>query len=67
MLHRVADWCNKAVLCVICCVCHVTVSINDNDMGEHSLQKCLASPVFVLVVKLIHPLALRVQSVLKVS
>ena len=54
----------------MCCVCHVTVSglvsINDSGMGGHSLQKRLASPVFAMVVKLIHPLALCVQSVLKV-
>jgi len=69
----VADWCSKAVLYVnliwMCCVCHVTVSrlvsINDSGMDGHNLQKCLASPVFAMVAKLIHPLALCVQSVLK--
>jgi len=74
MPHSVADWCSKTLLCVnlswICCVCHVTVSglvsINDSGMGGHSLQKCLSSPVFAIVVKLIHSLALCVQSVLKV-
>jgi hypothetical protein len=70
----VAACCSKAVLYVnlswMCCVCHVTVSrlvsINGSGMGGHILQKCLASPVFAMVVKLIHPLALCVQSVLKV-
>jgi hypothetical protein len=42
------------------------VSINDGGMGGRGLQKRLASPVFAMVMKLIHPLALCVQSVLKV-
>jgi len=70
----VTDWCSESLLYVylnwLCCVFHVTVgrlmSINVSGMGRHSLQKCLTSPVFAMVVKLIHPLALCVQSVSKV-
>lgn len=71
MPYNVDDWYSKAVLYVnlswMCCVTvSRLVSISDSGMGGHSLQKCVASPVFAMVVKLIHPLALCVQSVLKV-
>jgi len=42
------------------------VWLKDSGMSGHSLQKYLASPIFATVVKLNHPLALCIKSMLKV-